>query len=170
MEVWILAALLVYTEFSFCCSQCQPTSREYKPSNFFLDFTGILVKMQYVFYEFILCFIWIFCVLLHMRWWWANCEPGAIGSELLPHLRASLLSIYLDLWRLHMGLATCLCAKLQCVTDTSRVCGSSQPAFASLPTLEVGQMEFSLLGHTWAIVHLNWYKLSAPQCCNSQPG
>lgn len=100
--------------------QCQPTSGEYEPSNFFLDFTGILVHIQYVFYKFILCFTWTFCVVLHVRWW-AHCEPGAVGSKLWPLLRASLLSVCLELWALHMGLATCLCTKLQCVTDTSRV-------------------------------------------------
>lgn len=110
--------------------QCQPTSGEYEPSNFFLDFTGVLVQIQYVFYKFILCFTWTFYVVLHVRWW-AHCEQCsvhsvcAVGNKLWPHLRVSLLSICLDLWALHMGLATCLCVKLQCVTDTSRVSGSS---------------------------------------------
>lgn len=62
--------------------QCQPTSGEYEPSNLVLDFRAILVQIQYVFHEFILC-LTSFCVLLHMRWW-AHCESGEVGSELLP--------------------------------------------------------------------------------------
>lgn len=105
------------------------------------------MQIQYTFYKFILCFTWEFHVVLYARWW-AHCEPGAMGNVLWPHLSVSLLLICLDLGWLHMELAACLCTKLQCVIDVSRVSGSSQPAFSSLLTLEVGQMQFAVLGNT----------------------
>lgn len=129
--------------------------------NIFLDFTGILMQMQYAFCKFMQCFTWEFHVVLHVRWW-AHCEAGAMGNELWPHLSVSLLLICLDLGWLQVDLAACPCTKLQYVIDVSRVSGSSQPAFASLLTLKVGQMQFAVLGNAWATLHLNWFEVSAP--------
>lgn len=110
--------------------------------------------MQYTFCKFILCCTWEFCVVLYVRRW-PRCEPGAMGKELWPRLNVSFLLIYLDLGWLHVGLATYVCTKLQCEW-VCRVSESSQPPFASLPTLEVGQMQLLVLGNTWAALHLNW--------------